>query len=61
MEKIVMATFKLRGTVKEIDKIKAHIAALSACEEVVSMRIYVVKIREEKKHGKSRNGFGKNV
>jgi hypothetical protein len=32
---IVRAVFKLRGTEKEIEIVKARIASLSACEEVV--------------------------
>ena len=37
MQKTIVATFKIRGTEKEIDQIKARIASLSACEEVVSL------------------------
>ena len=37
MIKTITATFKLCGTAKEIEKIKARIAALSACEECVSL------------------------
>ena len=40
MEKIIMASFKVRGTEKEIERVKARIAALSACEEVISLYIY---------------------
>jgi len=43
MQKIVTAQFLLRGTEKEIERIKARIAALSAYEEVVSMFIKEVK------------------
>lgn len=43
MQKIVRAVFKLRGTEKEINKVKAKIAALSACEEVESLHIGEVK------------------
>ena len=39
MQKIVTAQFLLRGTEKEIERVKARIAALSAYEEVVSMLI----------------------
>jgi len=39
MQKIVTAQFLLRGTEKEIERVKARIAALSACEEIVSMYI----------------------
>jgi len=37
MQKIVTAQFLLRGTEKEIERVKARIAALTACEEVVTM------------------------
>ena len=37
MDKIIMASFKVRGTEKEIERVKARIAALSACEEVISL------------------------
>ena len=47
MEKIVEAVFKLRGTEKEIERMKARIACLSAQEEVISMYI-----KEERKNGK---------
>ena len=39
MEKIVTATFKLRGTEKEIEKVKARIASVSEMEEVISLYI----------------------
>jgi hypothetical protein len=39
MIKIITATFKLRGTEKELERVKARIASLSACEECVSMYI----------------------
>ena len=39
MEKLIVATFKVRGTEKEIERIKARIASLTACEEIVSMFI----------------------
>ena len=35
----IRATFKLRGTLKEINRMKARIAALSSCEEVYSMSV----------------------
>ena len=41
--KVIKATFKLRGTLKEINVMKARIAALSSFEEVYSM-----SIKEEK-------------
>ena len=44
MDKIIVATFKLRGTEKEIEKLKARIAAFSACEEVISMYIKETKV-----------------
>ena len=37
MEKTVTATFKLRGTEREIEVVKARIASISSCEEVVSL------------------------
>ena len=43
MNKIIVATFKMRGTEKEIDRIKARIASLTACEEIVSMYIREIK------------------
>ena len=39
MEKIVTATLKVRGTEKEIERVKARIASLLACEEVISLYI----------------------
>ena len=39
MEKIIEAVFKLRGTEKERERMKARIASLSAQEEVISMYI----------------------
>ena len=49
---IVRAVFKLRGTEKEIEIVKARIASLSACEEVVSLymgeeEMYLVNEEEE--------------
>ena len=41
--KVVTATFNLRGTLKEINEMKARIAALSSCEEVYSMRMIAEK------------------
>jgi len=46
MQKIVTAQFLLRGTEKEIETVKARIAALSAYEEVVSMFLREAKIEE---------------
>ena len=43
MQKIVMAQFLLRGTKKEIERAKARIAALSACEEVITLFIREAK------------------
>lgn len=37
MIKTIKASFKLKGTEKEIDKVKARLASLSACEEVISL------------------------
>lgn len=45
MQKIVVATFKLRGTEKEIERVKCRIASLSACEECVSL--YMATNKEE--------------
>ena len=39
MIKMIKAVFKLRGTEKEIERMKARIASLSAQEEVISMYI----------------------
>jgi hypothetical protein len=39
MDKIIVCTFKLRGTEKEIEKVKAQIASLSSLEEVISLYI----------------------
>lgn len=39
MEKIIVATFKIRGVEKEIERMKARIASLSAQEEVISLYI----------------------
>ena len=41
MDKIIVASFKVRGTEKEIERVKGRIAALSVCEEVISMYITV--------------------
>jgi hypothetical protein len=46
MDTIIRATFKLRGTEKEIERVKARIAVLSTCEEVISLYI-----KEEKQNG----------
>ena len=39
MEEIIIATFKLRGKIKDIALVKARIAAISSCEEVISLHI----------------------
>ena len=52
MIKIVTATFKLRGTEKEIERVKARIATLSACEEVISL--YLGKEKLYKKRGEKK-------
>lgn len=44
MERIVVVTLKLRGTDEEIKHVKAVMASISTCEEVVSMYI-----KEEKR------------
>ena len=49
MDKIIVVTFKLRGTEKEIERIKARIASLTACEEIVSMYIRMAKEEKERK------------
>ena len=53
MDRIIDVTFKVRGTEKEIEKVKARIAVLMSCEEVVSLhfkRDY--KVWEEEKEEK---------
>ena len=47
MEKIIVVTYKLRGTEKEIERIKAQIATISVCEEVVSLHMREEKQREK--------------
>ena len=37
MDTIIRCTFKLRGTEKEVERMKARIASLSAQEEVISL------------------------
>ena len=37
MIKVIRAEFKLRGTEKEIERVKAKIASLSILEEVISL------------------------
>ena len=37
METILILEIKVRGTEKEINRVKARFAALSVCEEVVGM------------------------
>jgi hypothetical protein len=54
-QKIIRAVFKTRGTEKEIKKIKARIASLSACEGVVNLymgeeEMYMVNEEEEVKN-----------
>ena len=44
MDKRIVASFKVRGTEKEIESIKARIASLTACEEVISMYIKETKV-----------------
>ena len=44
MEKTIVTSFKVRGTEKEIEKVKARIASLTACEEVISMYIKETKV-----------------
>ena len=39
MEKMLTASFRVRGTEKEIEVVKARIAAISAVEEVISLYI----------------------
>ena len=50
MIKTITATFKLWGTKKEIERVKARIAVLSTCEKVVSLYI-----KEETKKWKKIN------
>ena len=47
MIRTIEATFKLRGTEKEIERVKARIASLSACEECLSLYIMEVKKKHE--------------
>ena len=44
MDKMIIVSFRMRGTEKEIESIKARIASLSACEEVISMYIKETKV-----------------
>ena len=51
---IVRAVFTIRGTEKEIERVKARIASLSACEDVISLYMgeedmYMVNEEEEVK------------
>ena len=39
MQTKITATFMVRGTKKDIERVKAHIAVLSICEEVKSLHI----------------------
>ena len=52
METILIFEIKVRGTGKEINRVKARFAALSACEEVVSMT-FLKKRYEQQKNAKS--------
>lgn len=51
MIKIVRAAFKLRGTEKEIERVKAKIASLSILEEVISLYMGEEEQKEEKQNG----------
>jgi hypothetical protein len=58
MMKDIRALFRLRGTEKEIERVKARIASLSACEECVSLymgeeEFYIVE-KEEKQNGRKK-------
>ena len=46
-DKIIVATFKVRGTEKEIERIKARIASFSIDEGIISLYIRTVKTNEE--------------
>jgi hypothetical protein len=39
MEEMIIATFKVRGKIKDMATVKARIAAISECEEVISLYI----------------------
>ena len=43
MDKLITVSFRIRGTENEIERVKARIASLSACEEVISMYIREAK------------------
>ena len=45
MEETIIANFRIRGTGKEIEKVKAKIASLSAQEEVISLYIKEVETK----------------
>ena len=42
IQKTFQCTFKIRGTEKEIERVKARIAALSYLEEVISLYICII-------------------
>ena len=55
MDKIIIVTYKLRGTEKEIERIKAKIATISVCEEVISLHMREDwKDAKEEKHQKAK-------
>ena len=57
VEKTIKCFFKLRGTTREIEIVKAKIAALSSLEEVISLFIQEnFEVWEEEKEGKKKNG-----
>ena len=51
MQETIVATFKLQGKIKDIEKVKAHIVDLAAADEVVDLvisRDYEVWEEDEK-------------
>jgi hypothetical protein len=47
MIKTIVASFKLRGSEKEIEKVRAQIASLSSLEEVISLYINTKEVENE--------------
>jgi hypothetical protein len=47
MIKTIVASFKLRGTEKEIERVRARIASLSSLEEVISLYINTKEVENE--------------
>lgn len=51
METILILEIKMRGAEKEVNRVKARFAALSACEEVVSMAFLKKRYVQKSKSG----------